>query len=176
MARVYTTMNPEDQKAEVEIVENDDDSPTQAEVVSDQQVPLIPQMNVNLQPVNPEDVKKCPVSDEKLLGMYEEIHSDIDKDRLQIDELLTNFVNMVINEGDSTTASKEALVKLMELKIGTADKKTKIADLMTRLKLKDTYAYSGPHMNAIQQNNVTIESRRDMIKDFQSIAKKKKGK
>ncbi len=171
-------MSQEDQKAEVEIVENDDDLPTPAEVLPEpeHQGNLIPQMNVSLQPVDPNEVKKCPVSDEKLLGFYEEIHTDIDKDRAEIDDLLTSFKNMVINEGDSTTASKEALVKLVELKLGTADKKAKIADLMTRLKLKDTYAYSGPHMNAIQQNNVTIETRRDMIKDFQSMAKKKKGK
>jgi anthranilate phosphoribosyltransferase len=48
---------------------------------------------------------------------------------------------MVLNDGDSSTASKEALVNLLKTKIETSDRMSKIADLMTRIKLKqpDTY-------------------------------------
>jgi hypothetical protein len=48
---------------------------------------------------------------------------------------------MVLNDGDSSTASKEALVNLLKVKMDASDRMTRIADLMTRIKLKqpDTY-------------------------------------
>jgi hypothetical protein len=55
----------------------------------------------------------------------------------------------------------------------------KTADLMTRLKLKNTYAYSGPHLNAMQQNNININSdgtefsRKEIIRAINKAKKKK---
>jgi hypothetical protein len=169
---------PQEENQEVEIIPIGEGEQNLGEVLpGGENQPLIPQMNVSMQGMDPNTQKKCPISDEKLVGFYDEIHDDIKKTDIQIDNLLASFVNMVINEGDSTTASKEALVKLVELKQNSADKKAKIAELMTRLKVKDTYAYSGPHLNALQQNNVTIETRRDMLSEFQGLkAKQKKGK
>ena len=62
-------------------------------------------------------------------------------DREQVSELVDTFSNMVFNDGDSSTASKEALVNLLKTKLDASDKMTRIADLMTRIKLKqpDTY-------------------------------------
>jgi hypothetical protein len=81
------------------------------------------------------------VSDEALLGVYGEIMDNLRSDREQVSELLDTFSNMVLNDGDSSTASKEALVNLLKTKIEASDRMTKIADLMTRIKLKqpDTY-------------------------------------
>jgi hypothetical protein len=81
------------------------------------------------------------VSDENLLGIYEEIMLNLRSDRGQISDLVNTFSNMVINDGDSSTSSKEALVNLIKTKIDATDKMSKIADLMTRIKLKqpDTY-------------------------------------
>jgi hypothetical protein len=48
---------------------------------------------------------------------------------------------MVLNDGDGSTSSKEALVNLVKTKMEASDKMTRIADLMTRIKLKqpDTF-------------------------------------
>lgn len=81
------------------------------------------------------------VSDEALIGVYGEIMDNLRSDREQAAELVDTFSNMVLNDGDSSTASKEALVNLLKVKIDTSDRMTRIADLMTRIKLKqpDTY-------------------------------------
>jgi hypothetical protein len=86
------------------------------------------------------------ISDENLLGVYDEIMNNLRNDRNQVSDLVNTFSNMVINDGDSSTSSKEALINLIKTKIEASDKMSKIADLMTRIKLKqpDTFA---PYMN-----------------------------
>lgn len=81
------------------------------------------------------------VSDEALLGVYGEIMDNLRSDREQVSELVDTFSNMVLNDGDGSTSSKEALVNLVKTKIEASDKMTRIADLMTRIKLKqpDTF-------------------------------------
>lgn len=87
------------------------------------------------------DKEMSVVSDEALMGVYGEIMDNLRSDRDQVSELVDTFSNMVLNDGDSSTASKEALVNLLKTKIDASDKMSKIADLMTRIKLKqpDTY-------------------------------------
>jgi hypothetical protein len=81
------------------------------------------------------------VSDEALLGVYGEIMDNLRSDREQVSELVDTFSNMVLNDGDGSTSSKEALVNLVKTKMDASDKMTRIADLMTRIKLKqpDTF-------------------------------------
>ena len=77
------------------------------------------------------------VTDDMLMGVYGEILEKTRKDRDEVDDILANFVDMVINEGDASNSSKEALVNLLKIKSDSVDKMTKIADLMTRIKLKE---------------------------------------
>lgn len=81
------------------------------------------------------------VSDETLIGVYEEILDNLRSDRDQVSGLVDTFSNLVLNEGDASTSSKEALVNLVKTKIDAADRMAKIADLMTRVKLRqpDTF-------------------------------------
>lgn len=81
------------------------------------------------------------ISDESLLGVYGEIMDNLRDDRSQVAGFIDTFSNMVLNDGDSSTASKEALVNLLKTKIEATDKMARIADLMTRIKLKqpDTF-------------------------------------
>lgn len=81
------------------------------------------------------------IKDEVLLGIYGEIMDNLREDRDQASDLSDTFSNMVVNDGDSSTSSKEALVNLVKAKIDASDKMAKIADLMTRIKLKqpDTF-------------------------------------
>jgi hypothetical protein len=86
------------------------------------------------------------ISDCDLLGVYDEIMVNLRKDRNQVEDLIETFSNMVVNDGDSSSSSKEALVNLVKAKIDAADKMSKIADLMTRVKLKQPDTFQ-PWMN-----------------------------
>ena len=92
------------------------------------------------------------VTDEALVGIYEEIMGNLRTDRDHVSELANKFEDMVINEGDSSTSSKEALVNLVKHRTETQDKMTKIAELMTRVKLKQPYGESKAYLNKGQGN------------------------
>ena len=133
---------------------------------------LIPAMNVNTEMIEPE--KECIVKDDQILGLYDEILTNCRQDRENAGEVLANFLDMVMNEGDATPASKEAIVNIMKIKSDTNDKMAKIADLMTRIKLKEKNTF--PTYLAAQQNNkVVIEgSKREMIKNMNKLVQRKK--
>jgi len=134
---------------------------------------ILPTMNVSKELTSGPEDKECIVKDENLLGLYDEILTNCRDDRSKVDEILSTFLEMVINDGDASSASKEAIVNLMKIKSDTADKMSKVADLMTRLKLKDKDTF--PRYLAAQQNNkVVIEgSKRDLLKSINKIANKK---
>ena len=77
---------------------------------------------------------------------------------------------MVFNEGDSTTSSKEAVVNLIKLRSEQSDKMTKVADLMTRIKLKERDTF--PRYMAASQNN-TINIGGDRRALLEAITKAK---
>jgi len=121
------------------------------------------------------DEKPCIVKDEEILGLYDEIINNCRQDREQADNLLLQFLDMVMNDGESSSASKEAIVNLMKNKTDINDKMAKIADLMTRIKLKERDTF--PRYLAAQQNNkVVIEDKRDFLKSIEKIANKRKNK
>lgn len=136
---------------------------------------LIPQMNVSV----PEQVIPVEnlVSNDSLLGIYDEILGLLRDEHKQVTEYIDNFAEMVINQGDSTTSSKEALVNLVKIRTDLPDKMTKIADLMTRIKLKERDTYK-PYLNAHQTNNVmigdTAGERRALLDAIKKAKKKDK--
>jgi len=134
-------------------------------------------MNLNVpEPQKPNDAL---ISDDQYLGVLNEIVNNIRDDRDQVNEYIDTFANMVLNDGDATTSSKEALINLVKTKVDLQDKMLKAADLMTRLKMKNTYAYSGSHLNAMQQNNFNIGAdnttfdRKEFIRAINKAKKKK---
>ncbi len=133
---------------------------------------LIPSMTVSHDMIEPE--RECIVGDQQILGLYDEILKDCRADSASVDEALANFINMVMNDGDASSASKEAIVNLLKIKSDIADKKAKVADLMTRIKLKERDTY--PRYLAAQQNNkVIIEGgKREMIKTISKLAQQRK--
>lgn len=133
---------------------------------------LLPTMTVDPQLMAPPK-EECIVGDDKLLGLYEEILGICREDRNSVDEILTNMLDMVMNDGDSSPASKEAIVNLAKIKADTADKMTKVADLMTRIKLKDKDTF--PRYLAAQQNNkVVIESsQRELLQSINKMTNNK---
>ena len=98
-------------------------------------LPEPPQMTIPTAPVAQSSSQPL-FEDEEMLKMCGEVLSNMRNDRKQLDTLISNFVEMVFNEGDSTTASKEALVALMTAKTNMSDKQMKIVDTMAKFKLK----------------------------------------
>lgn len=123
--------------------------------------------------VLPTTEQNAVVSDEQLVELYSEILEDLRNDRKEVDAILSNFVEMVMNEGDSTSSSKEALVNLAKLKSDIAIGKSRIADLMTSLKLKEKQASK---INATQNNNITITDRRNLIETINKLTSNKEDK
>lgn len=137
---------------------------------------LLPSMQVDDNQIQQNEEPKAPpvVEDTELKGLYQEIIDNCRKDREGADEILTNFLDMVMNDGDASSASKEAIVNLMKIKSDTSDKMSKVADLMTRLKQKEKDTF--PKYLAAQQNNsVVIEgSKREMLKSINKLAQRNK--
>lgn len=136
---------------------------------------LIPQMNVSLT-TNNEEEKIIP--DAKLVGLYDEILDNVRNDRNEINNLIETFSDMVINTGDATSSTKEALVNLIKIKLDTSDKMSKIADLMTRVRGTNTF----PKYLATNQNNtinidnkkLSSNEKRALLKDEDKKQKDKK--
>lgn len=121
------------------------------------------------------------ISDESLLGVYGEIMSNLRDDRNQASELVDTFSNMVLNDGDSSTASKEALVNLLKTKIEASDKMAKIADLMTRIKLKQPDTFQPWMSKGKEKGGNTINiydssgiNRKSLMEKIQKEKKKEK--
>ena len=119
------------------------------------------------------------VSDDLLMGIYNETLENLRSDREQVGDYLDTFADMVINDGDSTTSSKEAMVALAKLKMDSADKIIKIIDLMTRMKMKEKDTYK-PYMNAHQTNNFNFGegggSKRALLERIEKEQAAKRGK
>jgi hypothetical protein len=152
----------------------------QKEIISGDLEEILPKPQMNLAiPTEKVNDASALISDDQYLGVLDEILCNIREDRKQVSEYIDNMANMVINDGDATTSTKEALVNLIKVKTDLQDKMLKAADLMTRLKLKNTYAYSGAHLNAMQQNNYNIGTdgkefnRKELIRAINSAKKKK---
>lgn len=136
---------------------------------------LIPHMNVTNSIADQGDVAKI-ISDETLVDLYNEILNDLRKKDEEYTGYLARFVDMVINEGDSTSSSKEALVALAKVLSDIPDKKSKVADLMTRLKLRERDTMPR-WLAAKQQNTINIGEggvKREILKKLELEQKRAK--
>lgn len=131
----------------------------------------VPPVNITLENKPIEVVQTTLVEDEYLLGLYKEILEDIRVDRIEVDGLLTNFTDMVFNGGDVTSSSKEAVVNLAKIKSDILDKKTKMADLLTSLKIKEK---NSTKSSTNQTNHIHITDRRSIIEAINNVKNKEK--
>jgi hypothetical protein len=104
------------------------------------------------------------VNDEMLMGLYVELLGEIRNDRIEIDNLLQNFTDMVFNGGDVSSSSKESVVNLAKIKSDILDKKTKVADLLTSLKIKQKNQLK----NSTNGSNPININRRSIIEALQA--------
>jgi hypothetical protein len=110
------------------------------------------------------------VTDGDLVDMYDDIVNMVRKDREEVSEVLGNFVNMVMNEGDGSSASKEAIVALLKMKMDGADKLSKVADLKTRVKLKERSTFP-PYL--AQHNTYNLGEKLDKRAMIETLNKAK---
>lgn len=137
---------------------------------------LIPAMNVTV-PQSPAKAERDDlITDGVLLGLYGELLDMTRQDRVETAEYINNFAEMIFNGGDSSNGSKEALVQLMKLKSDSSNNMAKIADLMTRIKLKDRYTADFASMNASQTNNINIGGSKGGRAALMKLLEKKKEK
>lgn len=113
------------------------------------------------------------VSDDQMIGIYNEILDMIRDDRKEVDDLLGNFVNMVINDGDASTSSKEALVNLVKIKTDMANNMSRVFDLLARIKMRDK---SLPDVVAKQVNKFNLggQPKRKILDSMAKEAAKRK--
>jgi hypothetical protein len=126
---------------------------------------VLPNMNSHVVDQSIEPQENSIISDEEITGIYADILGLIKEDRQQVSGFIDTMAEMVINDGDATTSSKEALVNLIKIKVDMTDKMSKVADMMTRVKLKEKDTF--PKYLATNQNNtININesgSRRNLI-------------
>jgi len=91
------------------------------------------------------------ITDDRVIEYYEEAMECIKEDRGEAHERYLDFADMAINDGDPSSATKEALVNLLKLKNESVNQMIKILDLWTRMKMKDRT--TGSQVYAYQQNN-----------------------
>lgn len=139
---------------------------------------FIPAMNVSI-PQEQEEEKDISrlIPDEKLTGLFDDILQTIKTDKQEIDDVMIKFLDFIINSGDTSAATKEAFVQLAKIKNDAVDKVIKIADLMTRIKMKERSTYK-PYLTANQTNNISVENnsvkKRELLESIELM--KKKGK
>lgn len=98
-----------------------------------------------------EQESKMLLPAEKVAGYYEEIMGNLRSDREQAQQVYEIFAEMVVNEGDPSAASKEAMINALKLRHDANDKSLKLLDLCTRMWLKDKS--TSTEIYAYQQNN-----------------------
>jgi hypothetical protein len=132
----------------------------------------LPQMNVNMQaPKKDEEI--VLIKNEQMIALYNEILDNCREDRKDADSAFKTFLDMVVNDGDPSSSSKEAMVQLLRVRIESTDKMTKVMDLLMRAVLKEKDSFP-KYMNAHQENHVTIKtkaSKRDFLEKLQKSKK-----
>lgn len=121
----------------------------------------MPAMNVSLPMVS----DKMPLVQGEaphLSDMYHEIMSDISRNESQIDNVLNNFIDMVMNGGDSSSTTKESVVNLLKNKSDLSDKKIKMMEMMMKVYLRD----APKNVSAVQNNKITVQDMRGLIGDI----------
>lgn len=152
----------------------DETIPADVRSATEQIDQYIPAMNVSM-PNPVDDQGPELIADEVLVGIYCEILDTIRQDRVEVSDIINNFCEMVMNQGDSSNGSKEAIVSLIKTKLDSADKMVKVADLMTRVKLKDKDTFPR-YLTAKQENTINIGDggKKELLKRLNNAQKKAK--
>jgi len=116
----------------------------------------LPSMSVSVGAIQTKEDQLPVITNDKMISLYSEILDYIRDDRKEASEAYDMIKNMVVNEGDATEGSKEAMVNMLKLRHETSDKMTRVMDLLMRVILKDRSTYQ-PFLN--QENKIIINAK-----------------
>lgn len=122
-------------------------------------------MNINIPPNTIDPL----IKPDQIIGMCKQIADDLESEKAEITEAYVNFSEMVFNAGDATSASKEALVNLLKLRSDLVDKKSKLAEMMLKLFLKDGVKTVTAH----QHNDFSIAGKKELLQELNKIDREK---
>lgn len=114
----------------------------------------VPSMNVVAQ--SPVKEEKPLTTNEEMIEMYKKIMHHCDADREEANSLFHDLKDMVINDGDASHSTKEAMMQALRIRCEATDKETKIMDLLMRYILKDRDTFPR-YLAANQENNIIFK-------------------
>jgi hypothetical protein len=135
----------------------DDSTIVEVEAEFNQIQDLLPKMNVSAPVPQQQEQMPAIIEAEELKALYDDIISGLKVEKEEIQGIQDKFEDMVMNDGDASSSSKEALVNLIKIKSDIADKLIKVADLKTRVVLKEKNTFP-PYLAANQTNNTYINN------------------
>jgi acyl-CoA thioesterase len=115
----------------------------------------IPSMNVSVSAQKQEE--KPLVTNDEMVDMYKKIINHCEEDRSEANELFQALKDMVINDGDASHSTKEAMIQSLRIRCEASDKETKVMDLLMRYILKDRDTFPR-YLAANQENNIIFKS------------------
>jgi hypothetical protein len=133
----------------------------------------LPQMNVNMPLATKKDEEVVVVKNEQMIDLYNEILQFCREDRKDADGAFKTFLEMVVNDGDATSSSKEAMVQLLRIRVEATDKMTKVMDLLMRYVLKDRDTFP-KYLAAKQENNIVIKDKSTKRQFLERLEKQRK--
>lgn len=114
----------------------------------------VPSMTVGVQPTKEE---KPLVTNEEMVDMYKKIINHCEEDRQEANTLFQDLKDMVINDGDASHSTKEAMIQAFRIRCESTDKETKVMDLLMRYILKDRDTFPR-YLAANQENNIIFKN------------------
>lgn len=132
----------------------------------------IPSMNVGLPSERTED--KPIVSNDDMAVMYKKIFAYCEEDRTDAGELFNVLKDMVINDGDASHSTKEAMIQALRIRMESSDKMTKVMELLMRYILKDRDTFPR-YLAANQENNIIFKggSKRSFLEKLEKNKSRK---
>lgn len=115
----------------------------------------IPAMNVGIQQHQAKEEKPL-VTNEEMVDMYKKIINHCEEDRQEANSLFQDLKDMVINDGDASHSTKEAMIQAFRIRCESTDKETKVMDLLMRYILKDRDTFPR-YLAANQENNIIFK-------------------
>jgi hypothetical protein len=124
------------------------------DVLRPSEMPL-PALNVNIPQQGVKEENPLVTNDE-MAEMYKKIFAYSEKDREDAGELFNTLKDMAINDGDASHSTKEAMIQALRIRCESADKMTKVMDLLMRYILKDRDTFPR-YLAANQENNIIFK-------------------
>lgn len=132
----------------------------------------IPSMNVEMSATQSTKEEKPLITNDEMVEMYKKIFDHCEEDRKEADELFQSLKDMVVNDGDANHSTKEAMIQSLRIRCESADKETKIMDLLMRYILKDRDTFPR-YLAQNQENNIIFKGGNSKRSFLENLGKQK---